>query len=269
VDEVSGSFTGTFVGAVFVDNFDVAADLVVSGNMALLGTSSFDGVAQFNANVDIDADLEIQQGRSLRIGNPFPVSAPNPDSPGGSSTPTFQLIGNDVGDSIAWITRFDPNEFGPHLIFGKSRAATINQFDACLDGDSLGGVIWAASDDGDLKTHAASIRARIDGNVTTESIVGAELIFRVAPGVSANDITEAMRIRKNSTLDLFGSEIVSGTMLVLGSSSLADVQVDGDFFHSGSNVGFYTTTPIALQTGVSVDSAGIHAALVALGLITA
>lgn len=34
-------------------------------------------------------------------------------------------------------------------------------------------------------------------------------------------------------------------------------------------IGFYVTAPISLQTGVAVSSAGIHAALVALGLITA
>jgi len=34
-------------------------------------------------------------------------------------------------------------------------------------------------------------------------------------------------------------------------------------------IGFYTTAPISQQTGVAVSSAGIHAALVALGLITA
>ena len=34
-------------------------------------------------------------------------------------------------------------------------------------------------------------------------------------------------------------------------------------------IGFYVTAPIALQTGVAVTAAGIHAALVALGLITA
>jgi len=38
---------------------------------------------------------------------------------------------------------------------------------------------------------------------------------------------------------------------------------------TGASVGFYGTTPIALQTGVAVTAAGIHAALVALGLITA
>jgi len=35
------------------------------------------------------------------------------------------------------------------------------------------------------------------------------------------------------------------------------------------NVGFYNTTPVAQQTGVAVSAAGIHAALVNLGLITA
>lgn len=34
-------------------------------------------------------------------------------------------------------------------------------------------------------------------------------------------------------------------------------------------VGFYGSTGVTLQTGVAVSAAGIHAALVALGLITA
>ena len=34
-------------------------------------------------------------------------------------------------------------------------------------------------------------------------------------------------------------------------------------------VGFYGSTGVAQQTGVAVSAAGIHAALVALGLITA
>lgn len=34
-------------------------------------------------------------------------------------------------------------------------------------------------------------------------------------------------------------------------------------------VGFYVTAPVSLQTGVAVSAAGVHAALVNLGLITA
>ena len=39
--------------------------------------------------------------------------------------------------------------------------------------------------------------------------------------------------------------------------------------HASGKIGFYAATPVTLQTGVSVDAAGIHAALVNLGLITA
>lgn len=41
-----------------------------------------------------------------------------------------------------------------------------------------------------------------------------------------------------------------------------------DFFHDGTNLGFYSTTPIAQQVAVPVNIASVHAALVALGLIT-
>lgn len=43
----------------------------------------------------------------------------------------------------------------------------------------------------------------------------------------------------------------------------------GTLSHTGTNLGFYGTTPIAQQTGVAVSAAAIHAALVNLGLITA
>ncbi|KKL24717.1 hypothetical protein LCGC14_2412570, partial [marine sediment metagenome] len=47
-----------------------------------------------------------------------------------------------------------------------------------------------------------------------------------------------------------------------GDVSINDLSVAGD-------VGFYGTTAVAQQTGVTVDAAGVHAALVNLGLITA
>jgi len=54
--------------------------------------------------------------------------------------------------------------------------------------------------------------------------------------------------------------------IISGSSHL---NIEGDIDHDGSNVGFYGTAPVAQQTGVAVTAAGIHAALVNLGLITA
>ncbi len=47
------------------------------------------------------------------------------------------------------------------------------------------------------------------------------------------------------------------------------VYAGGDFNHTGTKVGFYGTTAITKQTGVAVTAGGIHASLVALGLITA
>jgi hypothetical protein len=52
---------------------------------------------------------------------------------------------------------------------------------------------------------------------------------------------------------------------VLVNTGAAAIRVGG----SGGSVGFYGTAPIALQTGVAVTAEGIHAALVALGLIAA
>ena len=48
-----------------------------------------------------------------------------------------------------------------------------------------------------------------------------------------------------------------------------EVELDGALNHDGSTVGFYGTAPVAKQTGVAVTAAGIHAALVSLGLIAA
>jgi len=58
-----------------------------------------------------------------------------------------------------------------------------------------------------------------------------------------------------------------------GDSADVDVQMQRAYIthnltHTGPGVGFYGTAPIAKQTSVPVTAAGVHAALVALGLIT-
>ncbi len=54
-----------------------------------------------------------------------------------------------------------------------------------------------------------------------------------------------------------------------GDVSIKDLAMAGALDHNGSTAGFYSTTPTAQQTGVGVNAAEIHAALVTLGLITA
>lgn len=72
-------------------------------------------------------------------------------------------------------------------------------------------------------------------------------------GYSDAASTETLRLNMSTGAGTFG----------------AAVEIDGDLNHDGSNVGFYGTAPVAQQTGVAVTAAGIHAALVNLGLITA
>jgi hypothetical protein len=47
----------------------------------------------------------------------------------------------------------------------------------------------------------------------------------------------------------------------------SSITVPGTFNHKGASAGFYNATPIAKPTGVAVTAAGVHAALVSLGLI--
>ncbi len=47
------------------------------------------------------------------------------------------------------------------------------------------------------------------------------------------------------------------------------LRATGNLFANATSLGFYGTTGIVQQTGVSITAAGIHAACVALGLFTA
>ena len=55
----------------------------------------------------------------------------------------------------------------------------------------------------------------------------------------------------------------TGLTLTTAWSAVDDITIGA----SGDGIGFYGATPVSKQTGVAVTSAGIHAALVNLGLI--
>jgi hypothetical protein len=72
---------------------------------------------------------------------------------------------------------------------------------------------------------------------------------------------------------------LTGTINILNDNSLntsfgtsgittIGIEINGALNHDGTTVGFYGTTPITKQTSVAVSSAGIHQALVNLGLIS-
>ena len=73
----------------------------------------------------------------------------------------------------------------------------------------------------------------------------------------------------DSALDLGSTGTRWANLWVDDITLTAAINIGGALNHDGSTVGFYATAPISKQTGVAVDSAGIHAACVALGLFAA
>jgi len=121
----------------------------------------------------------------------------------------------------------------------------------------------------------------IDGTLTSTTQIG--------PGLDMNDqtISNAKNIHGVSGLYAFGGlgrRVLLDTLVtdIAGPNGVSGVRVSdasvtvaprfimsGWLDHDGPNVGFYGTVPIAKQTGVAATEAGIFAALVALGLISA
>lgn len=104
----------------------------------------------------------------------------------------------------------------------------------------------------------------VEGNTLTRNTLATDLKIT---GTATADIKVGQNfLSGGATQTLVGTVIqtIPTQLLVTGA-----VELDGDLNHDGTNVGFYATAPIAQQTGVAVSAAGVHAALVNLGLITA
>jgi len=61
-------------------------------------------------------------------------------------------------------------------------------------------------------------------------------------------------------------QILDGRNIQVGKTAGTKIATEGGA--SGQKLGFFGATPVVQQTGVAVTAAGIHAALVNLGLIT-
>ncbi len=106
-----------------------------------------------------------------------------------------------------------------------------------------------------------------DGTVGTVALLSANNIALVMDS-EANTSNAKVSFLKDTADPDTATEVASidetGKLQLDG-----EAEIDGDLNHDGTNVGFYGTAPVAQQTGVAVTAAGIHAALVSLGLITA
>lgn len=87
-----------------------------------------------------------------------------------------------------------------------------------------------------------------------------------------SDVADVVRVKELYVGKLFGPAGNGSTSMAvtddfrIGVGSTTGMRIGTN---ANQKIGFYNTTPVAQQTGVAVSAAAIHAALVALGLITA
>ncbi|KKM11738.1 hypothetical protein LCGC14_1720670 [marine sediment metagenome] len=101
-------------------------------------------------------------------------------------------------------------------------------------------------------------------NVATLHVGGAALAIETLDVTGTVGISSTLKVDTAVEFTTAAGVTVDGVLLKDGG-----MKITGDLDHDGSNVGFYAAAPVAQQTGVEVTAAGVHAALVNLGLITA
>lgn len=102
--------------------------------------------------------------------------------------------------------------------------------------------------------------ARTTGTCDTTS--GVQTQYAVTAEVTATKSAGASAL---TNVGVFAKATGGDVNMALDADNGGDVALCG----ASDKLGFYGTSPIAKQTGVAVSAAGIHAALVALGLIAA
>ena len=132
----------------------------------------------------------------------------------------------------------------------SSAVLTSIHVETCTDG-----ILWAASDgalvgaSGPTGVADVTNLVRMDGNSRYVSL----------SGLTRNLCTNTFKD------DFFGRTVTEAFVPVatMGDSHTARL------IHYGDKAGFYGTTPVVRPSGVAVTAAGVHAALVTLGLISA
>lgn len=112
--------------------------------------------------------------------------------------PELQVIGTgspDGSDAAIVIGRFQASNAPPVFLFTKSRGV-IGAFDAVVNNDNLGQVIWYGADGTDLDTLSAGIQVFVDGTPGTGDIP-TEMVLSVADGGS---LVEGLRIKPSGAV---------------------------------------------------------------------
>ena len=138
----------------------------------------------------------------------------------GGDIQLVQAIGTGT-DSGFGVARYANSIGGSFLILSKSRSGTKGTPTVVQDNDYIGTIDFASADGSDMNTISARIRAEVNDASITTSQVGGALTFSTAPGTSADDIAERMRITSAGNVGI-GTLSPNQELTVEGSISLVD-----------------------------------------------
>lgn len=152
-----------------------------------------------------------------------------------------------------------------NLTAGASVSAGVNQLNGAT------GFSCTGAGNGGYTTSTGYSGTAVAGSRGAANFVNAGTFDATDTSRSAYGIVSQVTASRSAG----ANAVINTAVYAVASGGQTNVAIDadngGDVALAGASdkLGFYGTAPIARQTGVAVDAAGIHAALVALGLITA
>lgn len=216
-----------------------------------------------SSSVDLGAALSLPSGRNVEADNFLAIHRSNSAYGGAVLVATQEAVS--TGNPV----------FGVLALGGTPSTTKLSSSRSQIEFD-VGEHDGAGSMTADVTTGANlfGVRKRASSSWESVMIVDAEGDLWIANDLqidAGNSISFAGELtitRTASNVLTFAGGLYSLGALAANSSGI-DVQGDANIGDAAGSIGFYDATPVALQTGVAVSAAGIHAALVNLGLITA
>lgn len=242
-----------------------------------LGSGHLNGEARFNDDM-LDADTYIRGDTASDL---FKADA------GLDAIQIGTTVAGVIADFRAAVIVF--NEAGADMDIRFESDTDPNNFFSDGGGNKIGIGTAAPADKlhvignfrfADAAVATKSMRFRVDGGDVDVEAGGKSIFWSVWTAAdytgtqrnkmvmnSDSDVVQAIRVWEFKDAPFGATNArINGTD---GDAIFVDLEINGDLDHDGAGVGFYGTAPVAKQTGVAVSAAGIHAALVNLGLIAA
>jgi hypothetical protein len=182
----------------------VVDDLTISDKIIHAGDSNtairFPAADTVTVETNGSEQIRVTSAGNLLIGTTSAVSVNN-------ITAGLQLHALATSNgAAASIARFNNDDVGPQLNFGKSRSGTLSPGTVVQNNDPLGDISFCGDDGTDIDSRAASIACEVDGTPGANDMPG-RLVFSTTGDGNAGP-TERMRI--NSEGNVLVPGIVTG-----------------------------------------------------------